>query len=107
MLNIRQVLVPTCRNLVFFQVFQINKVDFDAIDFSLDAGFVAYVKFHTRRGGDQVNTARRITELNDLIGDNEIFLPQTKRSKPKLIEGLDDIGSIFRLYITIPASQCG
>jgi hypothetical protein len=96
MFQVRQVLRSACRLLVPLEVFQVDESYSDAVNVHLDPCSVTFVEIHSVQGNEQVDSIRRIPELNNLIGLKKVGRPQAKRTKAKLFERLDEFRCIVQ-----------
>lgn len=57
---------------------------------------IALIKIYSICKRDQINSIWRISKLDNLVCYKEILFRKAKRFKPKLFQGLNDLGCVFR-----------
>jgi hypothetical protein len=68
--------MPSRGKFVLFQAFDVNKIHRQSIDIRLDFYPVTSLKDHSWQIGHQVNAVWGVTQLDDLILNQEVFFLQ-------------------------------
>jgi hypothetical protein len=88
--------MPTGCLLVLLEILQVDEIYAHSINFNLDPGGIAVCEIHSGDARQQVHTAWRVSQPDDLIGYEKIRRLQPERSEAKLLERFDNVGSVVR-----------
>ena len=95
--EVSQVLVSSRRQLVLLEVIQIDEVHRDAIDLDNDPATITLAELNAWQRSQQVDAIWRITQLDDLVDDQEVIGAQTQRPKAELLKCCDDLERIISI----------
>ncbi|MEO6623800.1 MAG: hypothetical protein ABIN37_03055, partial [Burkholderiaceae bacterium] len=88
-LEVGQIFVATGRAFVRLEVVQRDEIETQAINGNRKPACVAGGKFHTVDAGEQINSAGRVTQLDDAVWLSEILGTESQGAKSELAKRLE------------------